>query len=69
MCARLIDFNLQLKRTRVAGPVSSLQLLRSDMVLVGTQSCEIYSLCLTDFDLKLLKTCHTSTVHDIAFPQ
>uniref|UniRef100_A0A336M2Q3 Cilia- and flagella-associated protein 52 n=1 Tax=Culicoides sonorensis TaxID=179676 RepID=A0A336M2Q3_CULSO len=41
-----------IRRTRVSGPISSLQLMTPDMALVGTKSCEIYSLCLKDFNLK-----------------
>ncbi|XP_059614084.1 cilia- and flagella-associated protein 52 [Phlebotomus argentipes] len=57
-----------LKRTKVNGPVSSFQLLDSGTVLIGTEACEIYSLALGSFEIKLLKTCHTGPVYDIAFP-
>lgn len=82
-----------LRRTKVNGVVSSLQILRNELVLIGTEDCgkkhnfrknlfvrnlflfikssEIYSIPLKSFslkDMKLLKTCHTSTVNDIAFP-
>jgi cilia- and flagella-associated protein 52 len=60
-----------LRRTKVSGVVSSLQLLRNEIVLIGTEDCEIYSIPLKSFaqkDMKLLKTCHTSAVNDIAFP-
>lgn len=39
------------------------------MVLIGTEACEIYNLKISTFDIKLLVTCNTSTVYDIAFPQ
>lgn len=58
-----------LKKQKVNGPVTSLQLLDSDTVLIGTDSCEIYTLNLAKFDLKLSITCNISTVYDIAFPQ
>lgn len=58
-----------LKRVKVNGAVSSLQLMGCDFVLIGTESCEIYSMQLPGLQLKLLKTCHTSTVFDIAFPK
>lgn len=51
------------------GAVSSLKLLSAETVLIGTEACEIYSLKIATFDLKLLITCNTSTVYDIAFPQ
>lgn len=60
-----------LKRTKIYGVISSLQLLHNDLLLIGTENCEIYSIPLLTFDqnqIKLLKTCHTSTVNDIAFP-
>lgn len=60
-----------LKRTKISGVISSLQLLRNELLLIGTENCEIYSIPLRTFDssqMKLLKTCHTSTVNDIAFP-
>lgn len=60
-----------LKRTKIAGVISSLQLLHNELLLIGTENCEIYSIPLVSFDqsqLKLLKTCHSSRVNDIAFP-
>lgn len=60
-----------LKRTKIYGVISSLQLLHNELLLIGTENCEIYSIPLRTFDqnqIKLLKTCHTSTVNDIAFP-
>lgn len=58
-----------LKRTQVNGAISSLRSLGADTVLIGTEACEIYSLNLAKFDIKLLLTCNTSTVYDIAFPR
>lgn len=60
-----------LKRTKIYGIISSLQLLHNELLLIGTENCEIYSIPLRTFDqnqIKLIKTCHTSTVNDIAFP-
>jgi cilia- and flagella-associated protein 52 len=60
-----------LKRAKVSGVISSLQSRNDDTLLIGTESCEIYSIPLKTFDvrmMKLLKTCHTSTINDIAFP-
>lgn len=62
-------FDLQLKRAKVNGSVSSIQLLDPDTIIVGTEQCEIYTINLTTFQLKLLLTCNTSTVYDIAFPK
>lgn len=59
------------KRIKICGVISSLQLLNNEMLLIGTEDCEIYSILLRTFEqsqLKLIKTCHTSTVNDIAFP-
>lgn len=59
------------KRARVSGIISSLQCLNNETLLIGTESCEIYSIPLKSFDMsmmKLLKTCHTSAINDIAFP-
>lgn len=59
------------KRARVSGIISSLQCLNNETLLIGTESCEIYSIPLKTFDMsmmKLLKTCHTSAINDIAFP-
>lgn len=58
-----------LKRTKVIGAVSSIQILDPNTILVGTESCEIYSIKLATFDLKLLLTCNTCSVYDIAFPR
>lgn len=59
------------KRIKIVGVISSLQLFQNELLLIGTENCEIYSIALRTFEqsqLKLLKTCHTSTVNDIAFP-
>ncbi|XP_055688187.1 cilia- and flagella-associated protein 52 [Lutzomyia longipalpis] len=57
-----------LQRTKVNGPISSFQQLNAETILIGTEACEIYSLSLGNFDVKLLKTCHTGPVFDVAFP-
>lgn len=57
-----------LKKTKVDGVISTIQLIRNNIILIGTESSEIYSIQLSTFELKLLKTCHTSAVYDIAFP-
>lgn len=60
---------VQLKRTKVNGAVSSIQLLNKDTILIGTECCEIYSLNIATFQIKLLLTCNVSTVYAIAFPK
>lgn len=50
------------------GAVTSLKMIGND-VMIGTDECEIYSLNLETFELKLKITCNKSTVYDIAFPK
>ncbi|EAT39137.1 AAEL009035-PA [Aedes aegypti] len=59
-----------LQSTKVGGVITSLQIVNQYTLLIGTDGCEIYSLELQNFktSLKLLKTCHTNAVYDIAFP-
>ena len=49
--------------------MTSLTKVRSDQYLIGTDNNEVFSLNLKTFDLKLLTTCHRSTVYDIVFPK
>lgn len=62
-------FIAQLKSTKVNGSVSSIQLLDPSTILIGTECCEIYSLNMATFQIKLLLTCNVSTVYAIAFPR
>ncbi|XP_019770665.2 cilia- and flagella-associated protein 52 [Dendroctonus ponderosae] len=58
-----------LKSTNVNSAVTSIQLMKNDaIILVGTAASEIYEVNLTDFHAKLILTCHTSAIYDIAFP-
>nr|XP_029732385.1 cilia- and flagella-associated protein 52-like [Aedes albopictus] len=59
-----------LQSTKVGGVITSLQIVNQYTLLIGTDGCEIYSLELQNFktSLRLLKTCHTNAVYDIAFP-
>lgn len=61
---------MQLQSTKVGGVITSLQIVNQYTLLIGTDGCEIYSLELQNFktSLRLLKTCHTNAVYDIAFP-
>lgn len=54
----------------MGGVITSLQIVNQYTLLIGTDGCEIYSLELQNFSssLRLLKTCHTNAVYDIAFP-
>lgn len=53
----------------VRSAVTSVLLYKNEYVIVGTSLSEIYQVKLTDFDMRLLVTCHTETIYDIAFPQ
>ncbi|KAL7042784.1 hypothetical protein ACKWTF_001277 [Chironomus riparius] len=60
-----------LRRVKIAGVISSLQSLNNETLIIGTENCEIYSIPLQTFDknkMRLLKTCHTHAINDIAFP-
>ncbi|XP_058832264.1 cilia- and flagella-associated protein 52-like [Topomyia yanbarensis] len=59
-----------LQSTKVGGVITSLQIVNNCTLLIGTNGCEIYSLELNNLcsSLRLLKTCHTNAVYDIAFP-
>lgn len=61
-------FQFQLKRKKVNGCITSMCLHTNDTVVIGTETCEIYTLDYRTFILKLQITCHSSTVYDIAFP-
>jgi len=53
--------------TSVNAFVTSLQLLKTQ-ILVGTIKCEMFVIDMRTFALKLLITCHTSPIFDVAFP-
>ncbi len=48
--------------------MTSLQLLQSNVVVIGTDACEMYLLNVDTFEIKLFITCNTETVYDVAFP-
>ncbi|XP_001607842.2 cilia- and flagella-associated protein 52 [Nasonia vitripennis] len=52
----------------VRSAVTSMILWKNEFVIVGTALSEIYQVKLSDFDMRLLVTCHTSTIYDVAFP-
>ncbi|KAI4470193.1 wd-40 repeat protein [Holotrichia oblita] len=59
---------LVLKTANVKGGVTSLVFYDNDEIFVGTTNCELFSIDLKTFQTKLLITCHTSTIYDVAFP-
>lgn len=60
---------LQLKKTKVNGSISSLVEINPIEYYIATESNEIYLLNIKSFLLKLLKTSHKMTVHNIVFPR
>lgn len=61
--------NFQLKRKKVNGCVTSLQFHSNQTIYIATDLCEIYTLELQTFILKLQITCNSSIVNDIVFPR
>ncbi|KAG7210883.1 hypothetical protein KM043_012364 [Ampulex compressa] len=57
------------RRATVCNAVTSLDLLRTDSIFVGTSACEIYQIDLSTFAVRLLVTCHTTSIRAIAFPR
>lgn len=73
---RIVDLSLlkytklfQLKRKKVNGCVTSLQFHSHQTIYIATDLCEIYTLELQTFVLKLQITCNSSMVNDIGFPR
>lgn len=58
-----------LKSTNVNSAVTSIQLLNDNTILVATAASEIYEVDLVDFQAKLVVTCHSDAIYDVAFPQ
>ncbi|KAI4494894.1 hypothetical protein M0804_001095 [Polistes exclamans] len=52
----------------VCSTVTSMLLYKNDFVLVGTVLSEIYQIRLRDFDMRLIVTCHNSSIYSIVFP-
>ncbi|XP_035734777.1 cilia- and flagella-associated protein 52-like isoform X2 [Vespa mandarinia] len=52
----------------VCGTVTSMLLYKNDFILVGTALSEIYQIRLADFDMRLLVTCHNSSIYSVVFP-
>lgn len=53
----------------VKSAVTAMLLYETNSVLVGTAGCDIYLIGLSDFDTRLIVTCHRDTIYDIAFPR
>ncbi|XP_026277073.1 cilia- and flagella-associated protein 52 isoform X1 [Frankliniella occidentalis] len=58
-----------LKSTSVDSAVTSLQRFRDQEIMVGNDLCEIYLINICTFNVRLIVTCHTSCIYDIAFPK
>ncbi|XP_043258261.1 cilia- and flagella-associated protein 52 [Colletes gigas] len=53
----------------VCATVTSMIRYKHDLILVGTAECEIYEMELSSFRTRLLVTCHTDSIYDLAFPR
>ncbi|XP_034191821.2 cilia- and flagella-associated protein 52 isoform X2 [Osmia lignaria lignaria] len=53
----------------VCATVTSMTRYRNDFLLVGTSLCEIHEIELSTFRTRIIVTCHTSAIHDLAFPR
>ncbi|XP_046686976.1 LOW QUALITY PROTEIN: cilia- and flagella-associated protein 52-like, partial [Homalodisca vitripennis] len=58
---------IMIRSVHVGSTVTSAQKL-GDELLIGTIQCELYVINMKTFSVKLMATCHTSTIYDIAFP-
>lgn len=56
-----------LKSTYVDSFVTSIQMMKN-ILLVGTMNCELFTIKIDDFSVVRMFTCHTSVIHDLAFP-
>lgn len=59
----------QLKSTSVNSAVTSLQKFQQHGIMVGNDLCEIYLIDICTFNVRLIVTCHTTCIYDIAFPK
>lgn len=66
---KMFYIQFQLKRKKVNGCVTSLQFHGNQTIYIATDLCEIYTLELETFVLKLQITCNSNMVNDIAFPR
>ncbi|XP_043599667.1 cilia- and flagella-associated protein 52 isoform X3 [Bombus pyrosoma] len=56
------------RTTNVCAMVTSMIRYQNNLVIVGTALCEIYEIELSSFQMRLIVTCHTSSIYDLAFP-
>lgn len=59
---------IALKSANMDSSVTSIQVMKDRLILVGTVNCELFIVRADDFDVTCLFTCHTSVVYDLAFP-
>lgn len=59
----------EIRSKQFSGPVTSLAKLDERTVLVGCKTGDIFQVEILTFESKLLSTCHTGSVNDIAFPK
>ncbi|XP_031370083.1 cilia- and flagella-associated protein 52 isoform X3 [Apis dorsata] len=53
----------------VCAMVTSMVRYKNEFILVGTALCEIYEIELARFHMRLIVTCHTNSIFDVAFPR
>nr|XP_033335885.1 cilia- and flagella-associated protein 52 [Megalopta genalis] len=58
------------RQGHVCGTVTSMvSSYKNDAILVGTARCEIYEIQVSNFHTRLLVSCHTGSIYDLAFPR
>lgn len=60
---------LQYCSRNVCAMVTSMVRYKNEFILVGTALCEIYEIELARFHMRLIVTCHTNSIFDVAFPR
>ncbi|XP_076292526.1 cilia- and flagella-associated protein 52 [Lasioglossum baleicum] len=69
LSCHVLPYIVTLRTGHVCGTVTSMVRYKNDLILVGTAQCEIYEIQLSNFQTRLLVTCHTSPIYDLAFPR
>ncbi|CAK9834368.1 Cilia- and flagella-associated protein 52, partial [Anthophora retusa] len=57
------------RTANVCATVTSMSWHKEDFILVATAVCEIHQVELSSFRTRLIVTCHTSPIYDLAFPR
>ncbi|XP_043524972.1 cilia- and flagella-associated protein 52 [Frieseomelitta varia] len=57
------------RTANVCAMVTSLIRYKNNFILVATALCEIYEIELSSFQMRLIVTCHTNSIYDLAFPR